>query len=210
MLLHLAEQLEVPLRERNALLLAAGFAPRYAERGLDDPALAPASQVVATILRGHFPNPALAVDRHWHMLAANEAVAPLLAGVAEPALLAPPVNVLRLSLHPGGLAPAILNLPVWRGHILGRLQRQAQASADPVLAALHAELTALGGPLAAEPAEGIAVPLELATREGALSLIGTVTVFGTPTEVTLAELAIEAFYPADAVTAARLRRLCGG
>jgi hypothetical protein len=133
-------------------------------------------------------------------------------GVAEPALLRPPVNVLRLSLHPGGLAPRIANLAEWRGHLLDRLRRQAAASGDPVLADLLSELVALGGQEtrenrpATEP-HGIAVPLELDTAQGRLSLISTVTVFGTPTEVTLSELAIEAFYPADPATAERLRRL---
>src|SRR4051794_31885221 len=119
MVLLLGERLGVPLRERNLLLLAAGFAPAFAERPLGDPALRTARETVDRILRAHEPFPALAVDRHWRLLAANAAVAPLLAGVSEPALLAPPVNVLRLSLHPGGLAPRIANLPEWRGHPLG-------------------------------------------------------------------------------------------
>ena len=213
MVLRLAETLEVPLRERNALLLAAGFAPFYAERRLDDPSLTAARGMVEAILRAHAPNPALAVDRHWHMVTANPAVAPLLAGVTEPALLQPPINVLRLSLHPGGLAPRIANLPEWRAHILDRLRRQAQSSADPVLTDLLAELAAFSGQ---EPPgshamvlrdNGVAVPLELDTEQGRLSLISTTTVFGTPTEVTLSELAIEAFYPADAATAERLNRL---
>ena len=208
MVLLLAEELQVPLRERNTLLLAAGFAPRYAAHSLDDPAMAAAQAVVATILRAHAPNPALAVDRHWHMVAANSGVAPLLAGVTDAALLQPPVNVLRLSLHPGGLAPAIANLPVLRAHMLTRLRQQAQASGDPVLAALLAELRTLGGVDGQiEAAEGIAVPLELDTAVGRLSLISTTTVFGTPAEVTLSELAIEAFYPADDATAARLVQL---
>ncbi len=210
MLLHLAEQLDVPLRERNALLLAAGFAPRFPERRLDEPALSAARAVVEAILRGHAPNPALAVDRHWHMVAGNQAMAPLLAGVTEPALLRPPVNVLRVSLHPGGLAPAIANLADWRGHVLGRLRRQAQDTGDPVLAGLLAELTELGWDgRVIEPAAGneVAIPLVLDTPHGRLSLISTTTVFGTPTEVTLSELAIEAFYPANEETAGRLARL---
>jgi transcriptional regulator with XRE-family HTH domain len=210
MVLRLAETLDVPLRERNTLLLAAGFAPFYAERPLDDPALAAARGVVEAILRAHVPNPALAVDRHWHLVSANDAVAPLLAGVTEPALLQPPVNVLRLSLHPGGLAPRIANLPEWRAHILDRLRRQAEMSADAVLVEMARDLAALGGPAGRAPAQadyGIAVPLELDTAQGRLSLISTTTVFGTPTEVTLSELSIEAFYPVDEVTAERLRRL---
>jgi transcriptional regulator with XRE-family HTH domain len=208
MVLLLAEELEVPLRERNALLLAAGFAPRYNARPLEDAALAPAQAIIATILRAHAPNPALVVDRHWHMVAANDGVPPLLAGVADLGLLRPPVNVLRLSLHPHGLAPAIANLPAWRAHILTRLRRQAHASGDPALAALLAELQSLGGADGwAEAGDSIAIPLELDTSAGRLSLISTVTVFGTPAEVTLSELAIEAFYPADDATAARLLRL---
>ncbi|MBC7800157.1 MAG: helix-turn-helix transcriptional regulator [Gemmatimonadaceae bacterium] len=207
MVLHLAEQLEVPLRERNALLTAAGFAPRFADRPLDDPSLTAARGIVDTILQAHAPNPALAVDRHWHMIAANAAVAPLLRGVADLALLQPPVNVIRLSLHPAGLAPAIANLPAWRTHVLGRLRRQVQASADPTLAALLAEVTAFGDAAATAPDDDIAMPLELDTPVGRLSFLSTITVFGTPTEVTLSELAIEAFYPLDAATAARLALL---
>ncbi|MBY0335698.1 MAG: helix-turn-helix transcriptional regulator [Acetobacteraceae bacterium] len=211
MLLRLAERLEVPLRERNALLLAAGYAPPFGERPLADPALAPARAAVAAILRAHMPNPALAVDRHWNMLAANDAIPPLLAGVANRALLTPPVNVLRLSLHPRGLAPFVRNLGEWRAHILERLRRQVEASVDATLAALLAELAALEAPAVAAASAhqpgGILVPLELDSPAGPLSLIGTTTVFGTPVEVTLAELAIEAFYPADEATAARLRAL---
>jgi transcriptional regulator with XRE-family HTH domain len=212
MVLHLAEQLEVPLRERNMLLLAAGFAPRFSDRPLDDPALAAARGVVEAILRAHVPHPALAVDRHWTMVAANEAVAPLLAGVRDAALLRAPVNVLRLSLHPGGLAHAIANLQQWRAHVLGRLRRQVIASADPILAALLTELSDLAPDgrdrTVVEPfKDEIAIPLELDTAQGRLSLISTTTVFGTPTEVTLSELAIEAFYPADGATVERLQRL---
>ena len=212
----LAEQLDVPLRGRNALLLAAGYAPLYVERPLDDPAMRAARQAVDLILRAHAPHPALAVDRHWHMIAANASVAPLLAGVADAALLAPPVNVLRLSLHPLGLAPHIANLSEWRAHLLERLRRQVEASADPVLASLLAELAAFNVPPGGNPAAtgpmphppgGIAVPLQLDTAQGRLSLISTTTVFGTPVEVTLSELAIEAFYPADDATTERLIRL---
>lgn len=213
MILRLAEQLDVPLRERNTLLLAAGYAPFYAERPLDDPAMQAAYRVVELILRAHMPHPALAIDRHWHMVAANAAIAPLMVGVEDMALLTPPVNVLRLSLHPRGLAPRIANLPEWRGHLLERLRRQVATSADPALVSLLAELIAFQGPsadsatagtAAAYPAGGIAVPLQLETAQGRLSLISTTTVFGTPTEITLSELAIEAFYPADDATAERL------
>src|SRR5687768_5402078 len=129
MVLRLAERLQVPLRERNALLVAAGYAPMYRERPLSDPALAPARQAVDLILKAHEPYPALAVDRHWNLLAANRMVAPLLAGAA-PALLEAPSNVLRLSLHPQGLAPRILNLVQWREHLFERLQQQIRATRD--------------------------------------------------------------------------------
>ncbi len=211
MVLRLAETLNVPLRDRNALLLAAGFAPVYGERPLADPALAGVCGMVETIVQAHAPNPALAIDRHWTLLSANAAVAALLAGVSDPALLRPPVNVLRLSLHPGGLAPSTANLPAWRVHLLQRLRREVTVSGDPVLLALLHELSAFGGDdpgrEVAIDSGAVAVPLELDTRVGRLSLISTTTVFGTPTEVTVAELAIEAFYPADAKTASRLLQL---
>jgi hypothetical protein len=206
--LRLAERLGVPLRERNALMVAAGYAPVFPERALDDPGLGPARQAVRMILDGHDPYPALAVDRHWHLVDSNAAVRRLLGLVADPALLAPPVNVLRLSLAPGGLAPHIVNLAEWGGHLLDRLRHQVALTGDPATAALLAELRALPMPAAdATPADlgGVAVPLRLQTPGGLLSLIGTVTVFGTPTDVTLSELALESFFPADEETAARLR-----
>lgn len=214
MVLHLAERLDVPLRERNTLLVAAGFAPAYPLRPLDDPALAPARRAVERVIEAQMPNPALAVDRHWHLVHANAAVAALTAGVA-PALLQPPVNVLRLGLHPEGLAPRTANLPEWRAHLLDRLRRQIAVSADPVLADLLAELEAYPLPAstvtALAPAEDghpdVAVPLRLVTESGVLSFLSTTTVFGTPVDVTLAELAVEAFFPADAATAEALRHL---
>ena len=214
MVLHLAEQLAVPLRERNRLLLAAGYAPVFSERSLDDPALAAARRAVERVLQGHEPYPALAVDRHWTLVAANRAVTVLLAGV-DPSLLEPPVNVLRVSLHPRGLAPRIVNLSQWRAHLLERVQQQVDVSADPVLAELLAELRAYSPPAAHERAtvlsaahdgSGVFVPLQLATDDGVLSAISTTTVFGTPVDVTLAEIALECFFPADAETAERLRR----
>lgn len=209
MLLHLAEQLEIPLRERNAALLAAGFAPAYPERGLDDPGLAAARRAIELILEAHRPYPALAVDRRWTLLLANAALPPLLAGVADPRLLEPPVNVLRLSLHPAGLAPRILNLGEWRGHLLERLGRQVAATQDPVLKALLAELAGYPAPQAGAPASdhgGVLVPLRLSTALGELALLSTTTVFGTPRDILLGELAIEAFLPADEATRERLAR----
>ncbi len=207
MLLRLAERLGVPLRERNALLVAAGFAPVYPQRPLDDPALAAARRAVDVVLAGHEPFPAVAVDRHWTIVAANPSIRRLLANVG-PAAARPPVNVLRLSLHPDGLAPRIVNLPEVRRHILARLRQQIDSSADPVLAALLAELA--GYPAQADdhrepdPTDVI-VPIRLASPAGVLNLFSTTTVFGTPIDVTLAELAVEAFYPADAATADALR-----
>jgi transcriptional regulator with XRE-family HTH domain len=209
MLLRLAEILEVPLRERNAMLVAAGFAPMFAERALNDPALKAARDAVDLVLKGHEPYPALAVDRHWSILAANRAVAPLLDGVS-PELLNPPVNVLRLSLHPNGIAPHIVNLAQWRAHLLVRLRRQIEVSADPVLTSLLAELSAYPAPAAnAREARvdhnSVVVPLQLAMNGMVLSFISTTTVFGTPIDVTLSELALESFFPADPATAAALR-----
>lgn len=208
MVVLLAEQLEVPLRERNALLLAAGFAPLYRERGLDDPDFAAIRAAVARILASHEPFPAVAVDRHWHLVAQNAGVAPLLAGV-DPALLTPPVNVLRLSLHPAGLAPRIANLGQWRAHLLERLGRQIAESGDPVLASLRRELESFpheGGEAAEDGLASLAVPLQLRTQDRTLSFIGTTMVFGAPRDIGLAELAIEAFLPADAATADAFRQ----
>jgi transcriptional regulator with XRE-family HTH domain len=215
MLLHLAERLEVPLRERNAMLLAAGFAPVYTERTLEDPAMVSARGAIELVLKGHEPFPALAVDRHWNLVAANAALRPLLAGVDDPRLMEPSVNVLRLSLHPRGLAPKIANLVEWRSHLLDRLRRQITVTSDPVLGELLQELSALPvsdklKPLHSEtPVDNgaVFVPLKLVTDQGLLSLISTTTIFGTPRDITLSELALEAFFPADPETADILRRL---
>lgn len=224
MLLQLAERLDVPLRERNRLLAAAGYAPVYAERRLDDPALRAAREAVELVLAGHEPYPALAVDRNWSMVQANAAVAPLLDGV-DASLLAPPVNVLRLSLHPHGLAPRIVNLREWRAHLLSRLQRDIDASGDDELIRLLDELREYPGrsaqpsdaarridrpgahakPTAHLPPGGPVVPLRIAVGDAVLDFFSTTTVFGTPLDVTLSELAIESFFPANAQTAERLR-----
>ena len=211
MILRLAEHMEVPLRERNVMLDAAGYAPAFPERRLDDPALSAARAAVDLVLRGHEPYPALAIDRHWTMVAANRVVAPLLDGVGS-GLLKPPVNVLRLTLHPDGLAPRIANLPEWRAHLLHRLSQQVDATADPVLSALLNELRSYPEPPAPAPVRspgrdyaGIVVPFELRTPAGTLALFGTTTVFGTPVDITLSELAVESFFPADAATAEALR-----
>jgi transcriptional regulator with XRE-family HTH domain len=204
MVIQLAEHLDVPLRDRNALLLAAGFAPAYAQRDLDEPEMGPVREAIDRVLRGHAPYPAIVVDRHWGLVAANRAV-PLLTRGAAGHLLEPPVNVLRLSLHPEGMAPRIVNLGEWRAHLLDRLGRQAVVSGDPALFALHEELAGYPG---GEPghvpdleAGAIAVPLRVRVDDEDLAFISTATTFGTATDVTVAELAIESFFPADAATA---------
>jgi transcriptional regulator with XRE-family HTH domain len=211
MLLHLAELLEMPLRERNVLLVSAGFAPVFAERGLDAPELEAARAAVTLVLDGHDPFPAMALDRHWNLLMANRAAQRLLAGVA-PALLVPPVNMMRLSLHPDALGGMILNFDEIRAHMLHRLRRQVAGGGDPVLAALLQELSAMPAAATAgaphrDPYAGVVVPLHLRTPLGDLSLFSTLTVFGSPVEVTLSELALESFFPADAASAALLRRM---
>lgn len=210
MLLRLAERLSIPPRERNRLLVAAGYAPAHPERPLGDGQMAPILAAIERLLKAYEPYPALAIDRRWELVAANAAVQPLLAGIA-PNLLEPPLNMLRLSLHPEGLAPRIRNLGAWRTHTFRRLQEQFEASGDGALLDLLAELRAYpGGEASEEPsADGLALPLVLGSPVGDLTLLGTITIFGTPHDVTLSELAIEAFLPADAATAAALQRLLG-
>lgn len=215
MVLHLTKRLGVPLRERNAIMLAAGYAPAFPEHDLSDPALAPARAAIAAILKAHEPYPALAFDRRWNLIDANAGVARLLTLVTDMSLLQPPVNVLRLSFAPGGLAPHIVNLDQWRAHILERLRQQIGVTGDPDLAALRDDLARLAGPggpiddAPAEAAASIAVPLRLRTPAGELALISTTTIFGTPVDVTLSELALETFFPADDPTAIALRALAG-
>ena len=215
MILHLAERLDMPLRERNRLLNAAGFAAAFPERALADPALESARRAVDVVLQGHGPYPALAADRRWNLLAANAAAGRLMTGAA-PALLEPPVNVLRLSLHPDGLAPRIANLREWRAHLLERLRRQIEVTADAGLMELREELARYPAPAGAAHGDGAAdfagvvTPLRLVTEAGVLSLFSTTTIFGTPVDVTLSELALETFFPADAATAEALQRMAGG
>ena len=210
MLLRLAERLDMPLRARNEMLNAAGFAALYAERPLDAPEMSVARRTIDAVLAAHAPFPALAVDRHWTLVASNAAVGALLAGVSAE-LLQGAVNVLRLSLHPDGLAPRIVNLAEWRAHLLARLQQQLDRSGDAQLVALRAELAAYPsrGEAHSHDLDAIAVPLRLRVDGLAepLSLISTTTVFGTPVDVTLSELALECFYPADDATRAALQRL---
>ncbi len=213
MLLHLAEHLEVPLRDQNQMLVAAGYAPVYSQRTLDDPSMRVAQDAVELVLAGHEPYPALAVDRHWTLVTANRATGLLLSGVA-PELLEPPVNVLRVSLHTKGLAPRITNLAEWRHHVLERLRQQIDVTADPVLVALHEELLEYpvddGGARNSASFQrygGLVVPVRIRSDAGILSFFSTTTIFGTAIDVTLAELTIESFFPADEATTKALSRL---
>lgn len=214
MVIRLAEQLDVPLRERNTMLLAAGYAPLYQARPLDSPSLVPARAAIDQLLKGHEPFPALAIDRHWVMVAANAVARNLLSAIGDESLFEPPVNVLRLSLHPGGLAPLIANLPEWRQHLLARLRHQIDVTADESLIRLMAELQAY--PCRSQTGMGmrdnlqsseVFVPLELNMPFGRLSFFSTTTVFGTPVDITLSEIAIESFFPANDDTRAKLLTL---
>jgi transcriptional regulator with XRE-family HTH domain len=210
MVLRLAERLDVPLRERNALLTSAGYAAMYHERALDHPDMAEARAAVDLILRCHEPNPTLALDRHWNLVAANRMVPLLLQGVA-PALLQPPLNVLRVSLHPLGLAPRILNLQQWKLHLFSRLQHLIDNTQDPQLKALVDELHSYSPQHAPDnvhlqgETRGVAMPFKLQTAQGVLSFISTITIFGSPMDITLQELALETFLPTDDYTAGQLR-----
>lgn len=210
MVIHLAEQLDVPLRDRNHLLLAAGYAPAYAQRDLEAPDMGPVRDAIEQVLRAHEPYPALVIDRHWGLVSANRAVGVLIDGVAGH-LLEPPINVLRLSLHPEGLAPRIVNLHQWRSHLLERLARDAVASGDQALAVLRDELAAYPagepGPDLDPAFADIAVPLRLRHGDSELAFISTKTTFGTAVDVTVAELSIESFFPADRETAEAIRAL---
>lgn len=206
----LAHELRIPPREQNSLLIAAGHAPEYPERPLADESFSHVRGVVDSILRGHEPYPAMAIDRHWQVLAANRALGPLTEGVADH-LLTPPANVLRASLHPAGLAPRILNLAEWRAHVFDRLQGQIRDTGDPQLQVLLHELRSWQ----ADPPDDheapiggdarIAVTLQIRSSRGVLRFLTSTLVFGTPVDLTLAELAIEIFLPADSETAARLQ-----
>jgi len=204
MILHLAEHLDVPLRDRNALLLAGGFAPAYPERGLAEPELHAVKNALKRVLDGHEPYPAAVVNRWWELVDANAGIA-LFTGDVRPELLEPPVNVLRLSLHPDGMAPRIANLPEWRAHLLARLHRQAEATGDPRLFSLYSELEAYPGGEAQPPTPtDVVVPLRYRTPQADLSFLSITAVIGTPMDVTVEELAIESFYPADPQTAKAL------
>jgi transcriptional regulator with XRE-family HTH domain len=200
MVVHLAEQLDVPLRERNRMLLAAGYAPIYSQRPLNE--LGPVKDALDQLLESHEPFPAIVVDRAWSVVAANAAIGMLTAGAA-PHLLEPPINALRLSLHPDGMAPRIINLGEWRAHLLRDLEAQVAASNDDELTQLLEELQALPGPEGEPAPHEVFVPLRIAGPDGGeLRFLSTRTTFATAVDVTVSELAIESFFPADAETAA--------
>ncbi len=216
MLLRLADQLGLPLREQNILLVTAGYAPMFPEHTLNDPELEMARSAVELVLRGHEPYPALTINRHWTMLGANRAVEVLLTGIA-PALLVQPINVFRLGLHPEGLAARIVNYVPWRALLLARLRQQIEISADTVLIDLLQEVSHYPAPALASKhlqtsmgsASTAVIPMQVRSDAGILSFIGTTTVFGTPVDITLAELAIESFFPADQATAQVMWQLMG-
>jgi len=203
MVLHLAERLEVPMRERNMLLVAAGFAPSFGERALEDPALAAVRGAIDLVLEQQKPYPAFAIDRQWRVVASNSALPQLYEGCAEE-LLRAPVNGLRLTLHPRGMAPRIANLAEWRRHILSRLKQQIDLTAFPELIALRRELLSYPAPPEVPdtaPDHAVAIPFKVHTSLGLLSFFSATTIFGTPVDVTVSELALELFFPADAATA---------
>ena len=212
LVLRLCDRLEVPLRERNGMLEAAGFAPMYRERALDAPEMASARTAVQRILDCHEPWPAIAMDRHWNLVMANRMVPLLIAGAA-PELLTPPINVLRLSLHPDGLAPRIANVRQWRAHLFERLQRQVHTTGDTSLVDLLSELKGYpvnddnNSPVLAEEHPGVLMPFLFHTPHGVLRMVSTITVFGSPTDITLQELALETFFPADEASAGLLHSL---
>jgi transcriptional regulator with XRE-family HTH domain len=209
MVLHLAARLEVPLRDRNRLLLAAGFAPVFAERSLDESEMAPVREALERFLAAHEPYPAVVVDRRWDVVASNRGVAYVNRDIA-PELRTPPANALRIALHPDGLAPRISNLTDWSGSLLARLRREIETTGDPDLEALYEELVAYPGVATEEDRADVPTPSEIMLKhelhldDRDLALFCTFTTFGTARDLTLAELTIVAFYPADAQTAEAL------
>lgn len=209
MLVHLAEHLDIPLRERNVLLTASGFAALYPETDLQAPEMAAVDNAIKRLLTSHEPYPAVVVDRWWNLVAGNASIA-LLTEDVDAELLEPPVNVLRASLHPRGLVPRIRNLGEWRAHLLTRLRGQVDKTGDPDLAALLDELNDYGESerrlAATYRYDGVVVPLRLRSSRGDLNLLSTVATFGTPNDVTVAELSLESFFPADEETRALLQQ----
>jgi transcriptional regulator with XRE-family HTH domain len=212
LVLRLAEELDIPLRERNVWLVAAGFAPVFHETPLHDASLKPLMAAIGHTIAAHKPFPAFAIDRQWNVVASNAALPELYEGVSAE-LLQPPVNVMRLTLHPDGLAPRILNLDAWEDHLLTRLRREVELTADPRLCDLLREAETLHRPPGrqahADPPPALAIPLRVQTRLGTLSFFSTVTVFGTPVDVTISEIALELLYPADRETDLAVRAASG-
>ena len=208
MILRLAEHLEIPIRERNVLLVAAGFAPIFPERPISDPALAPASSAIMLTLGAHKPYPAFALDRHWRIVASNGALPELFADVPDE-LLQPPMNAMRISLHPRGLAPRIANLAQWRAHLLHRLHRQIDLTADAALSDLQRELLSYPEPsgVVDHRLDQPVVPLQIQVSGQLLSFFSTTMVFGTAADITLSELALEFFFPADSRTTAAVAEI---
>jgi transcriptional regulator with XRE-family HTH domain len=210
MVVRLAEFLEVPLRDQNTLLVAAGFAPAFQERPLAE--LASARMAIDQILRAHLPYPAFAVDRHWNVVASNNALPELYEGCSAE-LLRPPVNAVRIVLHPLGMGPRVINFNEWRAHTVTLLRQQIETRADPVIQKLLAEVMAypgppgIVGPAANDAPQRYATPLRIATRFGTISFLNTLTIFGTPTDVTLSELALEMLFPADEQTVALVKTM---
>ena len=197
MIVRLARVLEVPLRERNDLMLAAGFAPVFHETKIDG--LSAARSAMDRVLQAHKPYPAFVVDRHWNVVLSNGALPQLYEGCAQ-ALLTQPVNAMRLILHPQGMGPRILNYAAWKTYSLDLMQRQIEANADPVLSSLHSEVAAYripgqpDGPATFDETDRLATPLRIATRLGVMSFLNTLTIFGTANDVTLSELALEMLF----------------
>ena len=212
MILTISEALKIPLRDQNVILMAGGFAPMFPERPLDAPELSSARAAIDIVLQSHLPYPAFAVDRRWRIVASNRAVPQIYDAVA-PEMLQPPVNALRLSLHPNGMAPRILNLEEWRAHIFARLREQIAVSADPSLIDLYDELRTYGvrtghDPMTnSDPRTSTVIPFRVASLAGPLSFFTTTMVFGTLLDITLSELAVEFFFPADPDTIARVASL---
>ncbi|MER6102863.1 helix-turn-helix transcriptional regulator [Streptomyces sp. NPDC001832] len=236
MILRLAEHLDIPVRERNALLLAAGYAPRYAQTALDDPALGALREGMERLLQGYDPYPALVVDGMYNVVAANQGIQMLLEGVAGH-LLTPPLNAMRLTLHPEGLAPRIRNLREWRADLLAQMDRQIALARSAELRELYEEVAGYPAPEGTDRAEDaetaasnggagsigcsagenagagpasprpFALPLRIEHGGQVLSFVASIATFNTPMDVTVAELAIETFLPADRATADHLRSL---
>lgn len=214
MVLRLADHLDVPVRERNSLLLAAGYAPKFTQTPLDDPAMSALREGLERLLTGYEPYPALVVDSTYTVVAANRGIAMLLDGIPEH-LLAPPLNAMRLTLHPEGLAPRIHNLKEWRGHLLAQMERQIALARSAPLRALYEEVAAYpvpdrpGDGEPEEPVPYFALPLRIEHGGEILSFVSSISTFNTPMDVTVAELAIETFLPADPATVKSLRSLAG-